>query len=71
MSANTMMRPCSGCFEGGEYGQFDAHYAWSDEHRCRIGSGCGECDDIGLVEIRIPTDDEIAEMIEDMQRHDD
>lgn len=68
MSSAEHVMPCSGCFEGGEYGQFDSLYPWSDEHRCRIGAGCAECGDTGLTSISIPSDDEIDAMLDDMRK---
>ena len=63
MSGDVAMRHCTGCCELGEYGSLETLYPWSIEHQCRIGAGCDECGGTGMVEMLIPTDDDIREML--------
>lgn len=53
---------CTGCYEAGDMGAFEVFYPWSKEHQCRIGSGCDECNQTGLVEMWIPSLDDCRAM---------
>jgi hypothetical protein len=37
------VRPCSGCFETGEYGSGSENYPFDKKAGCHVGSGCEEC----------------------------